>query len=100
MESEVSCSKCDSNSPRRPWWMWPLLLSGLMAGMDALEICRRVRQNASVAGTLLIPVLSHASSRQREAFRQAGVDDVLLKPVSSADLLRALGLAQLHSEDW
>jgi CheY-like chemotaxis protein len=69
-----------------------VLLDALLPGIDAVEICRRVRQNPSTSGILVIPVTNHPTPKARAAFRDAGASELLIKPLDAAALLGALGL--------
>lgn len=69
-----------------------VLLDALLPGIDAIEICRRVRQNPATANTVIIPVANHPTPKTRAAFREAGASELLIKPLDAAALLGALGI--------
>jgi DNA-binding response OmpR family regulator len=73
-----------------------LLLDAMLPGLDAIEICRRVRQNPATSEIVVIPVAHHPTPKTRAAFRDAGAAELLLKPLDASALLNALGLS---SED-
>jgi excisionase family DNA binding protein len=69
-----------------------VILDALLPEVDAVEICRRVRQNPNTANILVIPVASHPTPKTRAAFVEAGASELLMKPLDAAALLGALGL--------
>jgi len=71
-----------------------------MPGMSGLELARAVRQaerrpDPRIANPRLPIVLvsAHASARAVEAARQAGVDEVVVKPFSMASLMKRIAAA-------
>ena len=70
-----------------------VLMDWLMPGMDGLETTRRLRAGQAGAEARGLPVIgmtAHAFAEDRAACLQAGMDEVLVKPVSRAQLLRAI----------
>ncbi len=64
-----------------------LILSDLvMDGDDGLALCRRIRAEASLEGTLFVLLTGHRSAFS-EADAAAGVDDVISKPVTAEELI-------------
>jgi two-component system CheB/CheR fusion protein len=61
-----------------------------LPGMDGLEVARRIRAIPRHRGVRLIALTGYGQASDREATRQAGFDDHLVKPVQPAELLRAL----------
>ncbi|HMJ15587.1 MAG TPA: helix-turn-helix domain-containing protein [Polyangiaceae bacterium] len=69
-----------------------VILDALLPEIDAVEICRRVRQNPATANIMIIPVASHPTPKTRAAFAEVGAAELLMKPLDAAALLGALGL--------
>lgn len=70
-----------------------VLMDWLMPGMDGLETTRRMRAGSAGEAAQAMPVVgmtAHAFAEDRAACLQAGMDEVLVKPVSRAQLLRAV----------
>ena len=65
-----------------------VLMDLQMPGLDGLEATRRIRQLEKERGkhTCIIGLTAHARSEVRELCRQAGMDQVLIKPIQSNDL--------------
>jgi PAS domain S-box-containing protein len=71
-----------------------ILLDGALADMDAAEVCRRVRADASRAGTGIILLFDTGQDPawQREEW-QAWADDFMVRPLSDGELLARLQAA-------
>ena len=70
-----------------------VLMDWLMPGMDGLETTRRMRAGSAGDAARELPVVgmtAHAFAEDRAACLQAGMDEVLVKPVSRVQLLRAV----------
>jgi signal transduction histidine kinase/ActR/RegA family two-component response regulator len=70
-----------------------VLMDWRMPGMDGLEATRRLRAGAAGDAARCVPVLGLTASAfddDRAACLAAGMNDVLVKPVDSATLLRAV----------
>lgn len=70
-----------------------VLMDWLMPGMDGLEATRRARSGVAGEDARELPIVgmtAHAFAEDRAACLQAGMDEVLVKPVSQAQLLRAV----------
>ena len=63
------------------------------AGVDPLAFARQIRADAAIAATSLIHVAGIGAEINREAFRAAGVQAVVSKPVGQSDLFDALTVA-------
>ncbi len=64
-----------------------------MDGMDGLECVRRIRRDEET-GTRRIPVLmvtGYDENQVMERARDAGANDILVKPISPRGLMRSLG---------
>jgi signal transduction histidine kinase/CheY-like chemotaxis protein len=70
-----------------------ILLDCQMPVLDGLETARRIRQRESAAGGRRVPILAvtaHAPEEVRHSCLEAGMDDVLAKPLHYPDLRAAL----------
>jgi DNA-binding response OmpR family regulator len=62
------------------------LIDIMMPGIDGLEVCRRVRADAAVAGTRLILVTARGQQADVLDGKKAGADDYIIKPFSPENL--------------
>jgi DNA-binding response OmpR family regulator len=62
------------------------LIDIMMPGIDGLEVCRRVRADAAVAGTRLILVTARGQQADVLEGQKAGADDYIIKPFSPENL--------------
>ncbi len=53
-----------------------------LPGMDGYEVARRLRQQPSLRGTMLVAVTGYGQDSDRQRSRQAGFDHHLVKPVN------------------
>ena len=70
-----------------------VLMDWLMPGMDGLETTARIRSGAAGERARQVPVVgmtAHAFAEDRAACLDAGMDEVLVKPVSRHQLLRSV----------
>lgn len=70
-----------------------ILMDFRMPGMDGLEATRRIRGGEAGLGARLLPVLgltANAYLEDREQCLEAGMSDVLTKPIESRALVRAV----------
>jgi CheY-like chemotaxis protein len=71
-----------------------VLMDVQMPGMDGLEATRRIRAlETPAAATPIIAVTANAALPDLEACRDAGMDDVVTKPIEPSGLLAALSYA-------
>ena len=61
-----------------------------MPGMDGYELVRRVRAEPAWAALPIIALTAHASARDRDLCRAAGMDDYITKPIRVDALVEAL----------
>lgn len=74
---------------RRPYDL--VLMDVAMPGMDGLEATRRIRASASrMRDVPIIAMTAHAMAGDRERCLEAGMNDHIAKPVSSASLAAVL----------
>lgn len=80
-----------------------VLMDVRMPVMNGLEATRRIRQNPSLSGLLVIAVSASVFENQRERIKQAGCDDFIGKPLRAAELYRKLAehldLPLQHGDD-
>jgi CheY-like chemotaxis protein/Tfp pilus assembly protein PilZ len=67
-----------------------VLCDDAMPDMNGLEVCRALRQDAELAGTPLIMLLSDPSAAAHGAAIRAGADDVVSKPLERLSLVSAV----------
>ena len=61
----------------------------LPGGMDGLEVCRRIKADARLDGTIVVMMTASDQAEQRARIRAAGADRYVAKPFSPREL-RAL----------
>jgi diguanylate cyclase (GGDEF)-like protein len=76
---------CKPDAPRLA------LLDWLMPGLDGIEVCRRLRQEADCNYPYLILLTGQGGRQQMVDGLEAGADEFLVKPVDSAELKARLG---------
>lgn len=69
-----------------------VLLDAMMPGMDGVEACRQLRQNASTAEIVIIALTGRLDDELTAAFKLAGANDCLRKPLDLGVLTQILGL--------
>ncbi len=62
------------------------LLDHMMPEMDGVEVCRRIRENHMTRGVAVIILTARADEATKLSALQAGANDFLTKPFSSAEL--------------
>ncbi len=62
------------------------LLDHMMPEMDGVEVCRRIRENHTTRGVAVIMLTARADETTKLAALQAGANDFLTKPFSTAEL--------------
>lgn len=66
----------------------------MMPGLNGLELCRRIRTRPAAAYTYFIMLTAHSERERYEEAMAGGVDDFLAKPLSRADLVIRLRVAE------
>lgn len=69
-----------------------VLLDVSMPGLSGIDVCRRLREAPATAGLRIVAYTAHATPATIEDIKAAGFDDVLIKPITLEQLLRALSL--------
>ena len=64
-----------------------LLLDLMLPGMDGLEICRRLRQDATTARLPILMLTAKAEEVDRVVGLEVGADDYVVKPFSPRELI-------------
>jgi CheY-like chemotaxis protein len=67
-----------------------VLLDISMPVMDGKEVCRMIRSTPNLAALRVVAYTAHAMESERQSIMAAGFDDLLVKPISAQDLLRAV----------
>jgi two-component system, chemotaxis family, CheB/CheR fusion protein len=67
-----------------PPWSWRA-----PPGLDGLDVARRLRSDPQLGGTRIIAMTGSGREDDRQAAREAGFDQYLLKPVD-LDFIRSL----------
>jgi len=79
-----------------------VLLDHMMPEMDGVEVCKAIRENHSTRGLSVIILTARADEQTKLAALQAGANDFLTKPFSSAELALRLenqiGMARIRRE--
>ena len=79
-----------------------ILLDVMMPGMDGVEVCRRLKTDASLPFMPIVMVTAKTSSQDVVAALEAGADEYLAKPVDHAALMARvrsmLRIKALHDE--
>jgi PAS domain S-box-containing protein len=75
-----------------------ILMDISMPGMDGIQAARMIRANGASRGARIVALTAHALPHQIDDFKGAGMDDVLIKPMSRARLVRVLDAARDHPE--
>lgn len=70
-----------------------VLLDISMPGMDGVELAKQIRSFAKASDVRLIAYTANALAADASHLKSMGFDDVLLKPLKSADLLHALNIS-------
>ncbi|WP_028536351.1 response regulator [Paludibacterium yongneupense] len=70
-----------------------LLLDVSMPGMGGEEVCRILRARPLAPPLQIIAYTAHAFPSEKEQIMAAGFDELLIKPISRDDLLRALDMS-------
>lgn len=67
-----------------------VLLDISMPGMDGMEVCRRIRADAKLAGLRLVAYTAHAMESEQQRYLELGFDRVLVKPITMQNLVDVL----------
>jgi two-component system phosphate regulon response regulator PhoB len=63
------------------------ILDIMVPGMDGLELCKRIRQSADLAGTPIMFLTARTSEDDRVLGLELGADDYIPKPFSTRELV-------------
>ena len=67
-----------------------VVLDVMLPGIDGIEICRRMRAQASLAQVPVVMLSARDNAAVQRAAREAGANDYWLKPVSPADFVNRI----------
>lgn len=73
-----------------------VLLDISMPGMSGIDVCRAIRARPDCRQPRVVAYTAHAMASERQALRDAGFDDILIKPVdrrTMAGMLERMGFA-------
>jgi PAS domain S-box-containing protein len=77
-----------------------ILMDIQMPGIDGLEATRRIRAlGGAAAATPIVALTANVLAHQRRAYLDAGMDGVVGKPISPAELLAEIGQASQRRHD-
>ena len=75
-----------------------VLMDMLMPVMDGIEATRRIRADASWSSLPVLGLTANLNPQDLQAFREAGLNDLLLKPLEPGALVRAVESARLSRD--
>ena len=92
----LETASCGEQALEVARWFRPdiVLLDITMPGVDGYEVCRRFRQEPTLASTKIIVVSARALLTNRLDAYEAGADDYLTKPFDEAELLSKIRVFQ------
>ena len=67
-----------------------VLLDISMPELDGEEVCRRIRASQELQTLRVVAYTAHAMESEKQRIMSAGFDDILIKPITASDLVRAL----------
>lgn len=71
-----------------------VLLDMSMPGMSGQEVCQRIRADERLRDVHVIGYTAHAMSSEQQQILAAGFDDLLIKPITQGDLIKALNASR------
>jgi two-component system cell cycle response regulator len=80
-----------------------VLLDVMMPGMDGFEVCRKIKDNPSVAHIPVVMVTALTDTADRVRGLEAGADDFLSKPVNDTALMarvKSLVRLKMTIDEW
>jgi putative two-component system response regulator len=69
-----------------------VLLDISMPGLSGTEVCRRLRADPATRALRVVAYTAHSDEASATEIRDAGFDDLLVKPIRRDTLARAFGL--------
>jgi two-component system, OmpR family, alkaline phosphatase synthesis response regulator PhoP len=67
-----------------------VLLDWMMPGLTGIEVTERIRKDPSIAGTRILMLTARAQEADAQLALAAGVDDYIVKPFGSRDMLERI----------
>jgi two-component system phosphate regulon response regulator PhoB len=77
-----------------------VLLDVHMPGLTGVEVCRRLRQDPSLAGTCVVMLTAAGQEWDRLRGRAVGADEYLIKPFSPLQLIRIVRTLLPEAPVW
>ena len=77
-----------------------VVLDIAMPGLSGIEVCSRLREEIPRSRLRIIAFTAHAKSSDMPAFKTAGFDDLLLKPLDHKALFVALETGWDEQKGW
>ncbi len=74
-----------------------VLMDWRMPGMDGIETSRAIRRNAGLTAPIIIVVTAFGRDRVSRLVADAGLDGLIVKPVTASALLDAVAAAYAHT---
>jgi putative two-component system response regulator len=70
-----------------------LLLDISLPKVSGIDICKRIKGEKSKYDTKVIAYTAHTIDWEIKKFREAGFDDILIKPITKESLLQAIKIS-------
>jgi two-component system cell cycle response regulator DivK len=67
-----------------------ILMDVQLPGMDGLELTRRLRQNPSLQGVIIVALSAYAMAAEKENAKTAGCDGYITKPINTRTFASAV----------
>lgn len=67
-----------------------LILDLFMPDINGIEVCRRVKSDATTSHVIIIGITGHHSKKNEADFREAGADDYISKPLDISTLIESI----------
>jgi two-component system, OmpR family, alkaline phosphatase synthesis response regulator PhoP len=77
-----------------------LILDLMLPGLDGLEVCRALRQDAASASIPIIMLTARSEEADRVAGLELGADDYVTKPFSPRELVARVGALLRRAQRW
>jgi CheY-like chemotaxis protein len=92
--TEVACSGFEAGAKFEAFRPDAVVLDLALPGVDALDVCRRLRQGAALGSLRIVAVTRAATPEGSERVLGAGASACLVEPLDPGRLLEELGLGR------